>query len=122
EDVASETERLRRLIEDLLILSRFERDALEIGSEPVLVQRLLGPLTEAEAARHDPPATIRLAMPPDIPPVAADPTYLDQIVRNLVSNAVKYGAAAGPIDVTLAHADERVRIVVEDRGPGFPVE
>jgi two-component system sensor histidine kinase KdpD len=120
--VKFEAERLRRLIEDLLILSRFERRALEVGAEPVLAQRIVPGIAQREAGRHTPPATIRIALPQDLPPVHADPTYLDQVLRNLIGNAVKYGADFGPIEVSAEPLDEAVRIRVMDRGPGFPEE
>jgi signal transduction histidine kinase len=121
-DVKFEAERLRRLIEDLLILSRFERRALEVGAEPVLAQRILPGIAQREAGRHTPPAKIRIELPQDLPPVHADPTYLDQVLRNLIGNAVKYGADFGPIDVSAEPFPNAVRIRVADRGPGFPAE
>ncbi len=122
EDVSAESERLRRLIEDVLVLSRFERQALDIEDEPVLVQRVIDRIAATEARRGDPPAEVRVDLPLDLPPVRADQMYLEQILRNLIANAVKYGAAGGPIQVRAERAADAVRVVVADRGPGFPKE
>ncbi|HYM83770.1 MAG TPA: ATP-binding protein [Candidatus Dormibacteraeota bacterium] len=120
DDVRAESERLRRLVEDVLVLSRLERDALQVEDEPVLVHHLLAAIATEEARRSDPEADIRVELGRELAPVRADGTYLEQILRNLVGNAVKYGAGYGPIHVTAALRGETVDVVVADRGPGFP--
>lgn len=120
-DLALETERLHRLVEDLLVLSRFERGRLEMSMEPVLVNRVV-----EGAARRVADVAPRLALQirtdVDVPPVAADPTYLEQVLRNLVSNAVKYAGEAAHVLIDVASADGIVRVRVEDDGPGIPEE
>jgi K+-sensing histidine kinase KdpD len=120
-DLVAESDRLYRLVEDLLVLSRFERGRLEIAPEPVLLQRVLPRLVQVEEQRW-PGVDIRLDVAPGLPAVVADTTYVEQIVRNLLSNAAKYGGQAGPITVRAMHdpAADAVRLEVEDQGAGIP--
>jgi signal transduction histidine kinase len=60
-------------------------------------------------------------LPAGLPPVAAEETYLEQIVRNLLANGAKYGGD-GPIVVRASDEGTAVRITVSDTGPGFPEE
>ena len=88
-DVESEADRLYRLVEDLLILSRAET-GLRIEGEPVLLQHLIGAVLTSERQRW-PGHRFVDRVETGLPPVSADRTYLEQVVRNLVSNAAKYG-------------------------------
>ena len=117
-DVREEAERMIRLIEDLLVLSRAERGSLEISDEPVLVQRIVDRVT-LDIRRRQPSLVIDLALAVDLPPVRAELTYVEQVLRNLVGNAAKYGPASGPIRITGAVVDGGVEIRVLDAGPGI---
>ncbi len=118
EDIRAESDRLLRLVENLLVLSRVERQGLLIDTEPVLIQRLIPRVVEAEAERW-PDARFKLDVRPRLPPVAAERTYLEQILRNLLSNAAKYGGN-GEVVVCAEGGAGMVRVSVRDRGPGFP--
>jgi signal transduction histidine kinase len=56
----------------------------------------------------------------DVPPIAADSTYLEQVLRNLVSNSVKYAGEGARVVIDVASADAVVRVRVDDDGPGIP--
>jgi PAS domain S-box-containing protein len=117
DDIRAESDRLYRLVENLLVLSRVEREGLAIEREPILLQRLLPRVVSAEAVRW-PAASFELDIKPALPPVAAEETYVEQVVRNLLTNAGKYGD--GSIMVRAEILDEaRVRVTVCDDGPGF---
>jgi signal transduction histidine kinase len=85
DDLAAETDRLYRLVEDLLVLSRFERGRLDVASEPVLVHRVVHAALARTAAQHR-DLRVEVDAPPGLPPALADATYLEQIIRNLASN------------------------------------
>ena len=130
EDIHGEAERLHRLVEDVVALTRFGEGALEIGSEPVLLQRVLPAVVRSEQGRW-PGGRFELALEADMPPVFGDPTYVEQVVRNYLANAMKYSgpdalatitaAAAGPaVSATGAAAAGEVQVRVLDDGPGFP--
>lgn len=117
EDIRAEADRLYRLVENLLVLSRVERQGLQVESEPVLLQRLLPRVAEGEASRW-PKVRFELDLPAGLPPVAAEETYLEQVLRNLMANAAKYGGE-GRVDVKAVAPDGVVRVTVSDSGSGF---
>lgn len=127
EDIHEEAERLHRLVEDVVALSRFGEGAGEIGNEPVLIQRVLPAVVRSEQPRW-PGVRFQLEHTANLPPVAADPTYVEQVVRNLLSNAAKYGgsdAEAGDlaeVEVLAEALGDEVVVRILDRGPGFPAE
>jgi len=117
DDIRAESDRLYRLVENLLVLSRVEREGLAIEREPILLQRLLPRVVSAEAMRW-PAAKFELDIKPGLPPVAAEETYVEQVVRNLLTNAAKYGGGTIFVRAELA-SEGRVRVSVCDDGPGF---
>ena len=121
EDIHAEAERLHRLVEDVVALTRFGEGAGEIGNEPVLVQRVIPSVVRSEEHRW-PGVRFQLEHPADLPPVAADPTYVEQVVRNLLSNAAKYGGENARVDVLAEAAGDEVIVRVLDCGPGFPAD
>jgi PAS domain S-box-containing protein len=118
-DIAAEAERLQRMVENLLILARVERGTDLGRSQVVHLSRLLPPLVERERQLW-PNVIFNLAIAPGLPLVDGDDEYLAQILRNLLSNASKYGGAHGPIEIAVRARDADVAITVADRGPGFP--
>jgi PAS domain S-box-containing protein len=120
EDIHAEAERLHRLVEDVVALTRFGEEEVEIGQEPVLLQRIMPNVVRSEEVRW-PGVSFRLRMPPGLPTVTADPTYVEQVVRNLLSNAAKYGGSE-PVHLEADSDDEEVRIRILDDGPGFDAQ
>jgi PAS domain S-box-containing protein len=117
-DIEAESERLYRLVEDLVVLTKSEASSLEAGREPVLLQRILPRLVSAESQRW-PAVEFNVTATTGMPPVLAEQTYLEQIVRNLLTNAAKYGGAE-TIEVIGEYEGDEVIVRVLDRGPGFP--
>ena len=117
-DVREEAERMIRMIEDLLVLSRAERGSLEVSDEPVLVQRVVGRVI-ADIKRRQPGLVVELALPSDLTPVRGELSYVEQVLRNLVGNAAKYGPPAGPIRIAGTAIDGFAEIRVLDAGPGI---
>jgi two-component system phosphate regulon sensor histidine kinase PhoR len=126
--ISTETARLGRLVEDLLDLSRLESGHLELRAAPVdlrgVVERTLAfyqPTAEAKQV------ALRSDLPADLPPVPGDDDLLEQVVRNLVDNAVKYTPQGGRVSVSaepVDYQDGRREVVlrVSDTGPGIPPE
>jgi PAS domain S-box-containing protein len=121
-DVADEAERLKRLVEDVVALNRFgETDAdADVGREPVLLQRVVPGVLASEEERW-PGVTFTITLTSGLPTVMADPTYLEQIVRNLLTNAAKYGGSGAAVEITveLDEASDEVVVRVLDDGPGI---
>jgi two-component system sensor histidine kinase KdpD len=120
-DIHEEAERLQRLVEDVVALNRFGEAVGEIGWEPVLIQRVLPRVVQSEDGRW-PGITFRLQIDAGLPTVSADPTYVEQVVRNLLSNAAKYGGLDSSVIVQAERGDGEVIVRVLDDGPGFPLE
>ena len=116
-----EADRLNGLVRNLLDMSRIEGGALRPSLEVLDVEDLVEPVVARLAAileGHE----IELRFEPGLPPVRADAVHFDEILTNLLENAGKYAPRA-PIRVAAtACADGRVRVRVEDGGPGVPPE
>jgi two-component system sensor histidine kinase KdpD len=121
EDVRSEAERLHRLVEDLLVLSRVERGRLEVEAEPIEARRLLERIVTQEA-RELPSITVETDLDLDLPIVAGETTYVEQIVRNLLNNAAKYTPIGSRVVVSARKGADAVEVRVVDDGPGIPPE
>jgi signal transduction histidine kinase len=121
DDIHVEAERLHRLVEDVIALTRFGEEEGDVGNEPVLLQRVLPGVVRSEELRW-PGVTFELRVPPGVPTVVADPTYVEQVVRNLLSNAAKYGGAGSVVETVVEAADGEVLVRILDNGPGFPGE
>jgi PAS domain S-box-containing protein len=120
-DIHEEAERLQRLVEDVVALNRFGEDAGEIGWEPVLIQRLLPRVVQSEDGRW-PGVTFELQIDAGLPTISADPTYVEQVIRNLLSNAAKYGGVESTVKILAETGTNEVMVRVLDDGPGFPIE
>ena len=117
-DIATDAERLYRLIEDLLVLTRSEHGSLDVAPEPVLLQRLLPRVLESERQRW-PAVRFRSELPPALPAVVGEETYVEQIVRNLLNNAGKYAGTSGEVLLTVEAEPTEVILRVLDEGPGL---
>jgi len=121
DDIVVEAERLHRLVEDVVAMTRFGDEGGEVGTEPVLLQRTLPTVIASEEGRW-PGVTFRLTLPPGLPTVVADPTYVEQVVRNLLSNAAKYGGGGTSVELAVEHVGDEVVVRIFDDGPGFPAD
>ncbi|MEO8571248.1 MAG: GAF domain-containing protein [Chloroflexota bacterium] len=117
-DVEADAERLYRLTEDLLVMTRLERHDLDLGREPVLVSRLLERVVDSERKRW-PLAKVRVRIAPELEPVIGEDIYVEQVVRNLVANAAKYSPPDSTIEVSAERFDDEVQVRVLDRGRGI---
>lgn len=118
-DVGTEADRLAAMLDDMLVLARFDA-----AGGPELEPCHLGHFLRESLARLSGTAGARIVVAVDdaLPPVETVPTYLEQVVWNLVTNAEKYGGAGGPVEVQARAEGGRVVLSVLDRGPGVPRE
>jgi PAS domain S-box-containing protein len=116
-DIEAESDRLYRIVEDLLALSRVQA-GITVEGEPLLLQHLVEPLVHAELSRWA-LVKINLDIPGDLPTVSGERTYVEQVLRNLLSNAAKYGGPDSSIDVVARQAGREVEVRVLDRGSGI---
>ncbi|MBV9230912.1 MAG: DUF4118 domain-containing protein [Chloroflexi bacterium] len=118
--IEREADRLNRLVGNLLDMSRIEEGALKPEKEwyqlTALIQDVLDRLQPLLQGR-----VVRMELPKDIPPVELDYLHIDQVLTNLIENAVRYTPPESPIEVAAKHHGDEVLISVADRGPGIPV-
>jgi two-component system, OmpR family, phosphate regulon sensor histidine kinase PhoR len=115
-----ESERLTRLVDNVLDAARIEAGQLPTHPQPI---RLLPVVREAIGVLERPArARFQVDLPADLPPVMADRDRLRQILDNLLSNAVKYGKPGAEVKVRARSDTDRVSVSVIDRGPGIPPE
>ncbi len=123
--INSECDRLKRLIEDLLDISRIEQgSAMQMNWKPVDVTALAEKVIAAQRSYAKEHALL-LDFPPDFPLVEADPDKLDQILTNLVNNAIKYSLQGGSVRVSgrvLGDPVHSVALRVSDEGMGISRE
>jgi PAS domain S-box-containing protein len=113
-----QTERLERLITDLLEVSRIESDHPPIdGREVDLVEVAEEPVQEL--ARQHPHRRIELVAPEGPVHVLADPFRVQQILSNLLSNAIKYSPSSSPVEVGVSFRDQAAVVSVRDEGEGI---
>jgi PAS domain S-box-containing protein len=120
EDIEQESERLFRMVENLLVLSRLELGQ-EVATEPVMAQRVVGKLASSFQQQHL-ERKVSLRVDEEMDPVAAEPHYLEQILRNLLSNAHKYSPKDSPMEIAIVRRDDIADISILDRGPGISSE
>jgi PAS domain S-box-containing protein len=120
-DIATEANRLERIVSDLVVLGRSERGSIESVCEPLGLRHTLARIIEEEARRW-PAVDFRLEADGPIPIVLAEETYLEQVLRNMLGNAAKYGRADGRVRVVCETTPTEAIVRVLDDGPGFPAE
>jgi signal transduction histidine kinase len=106
-----QSDRLRRLIEQLLDLSRLDAKAVEVKPKPLVLERLLTSLVGNVG--------VDIEVDPSLA-VVADPLVIERVMTNLVTNALVHGAP--PVQVRAELRDRHLRISVADRGAGVPDE
>jgi PAS domain S-box-containing protein len=116
-DMQDEAERLRRITDDLMVLSGVERGVLQLSPEPVVLQHAIAD-TVSDVRRRFPGVDIVMELPPSPPPVIADTTALRQVLYNLLTNAAKYAGRDGPITIAVTAGDRSALVEILDEGPG----
>ncbi len=121
--VQGETGRIRRLVEDLLWLARFDSTRNQAQAEHVdvaiLAHQAADRFTAIAEAKHV-RLTVRTAPVPLI--IHAPPEWLDRLLGVLLDNACKYVPEGGAVEVSVWAEGNRIRLNVDDNGPGIPAE
>lgn len=117
-EILVQAERMHRVVNNMLILSRLERGILP-EMEPQIVRKLLEPPLD-EFRRRFPETMIRAEIADRLPLVETSASTIEQVTWNLLTNAQKYGPAEGPIVLEARYRDARVEVRVLDEGPGVP--
>ena len=117
--ILDESQRMNRLIGNLLDMIRVETGALEVQRDWQPLEEIVGvALIRLEERLKGRPVEVRL--PPDLPLLWADGLLLEQVFVNLLENAAKYTPEGTPIEISAATAEGVMVVDVADRGPGIP--
>lgn len=118
EQIVEQGRRLEGLIEDLLDATRVEFGGLRVRLEPVDVASVFSRIERSFGQTH--PLLVQVAA--DLPPVVADPARLEQVLGNLVANALKHSPADAPVRVEADQDGDQARLRVIDSGSGIEPE
>ncbi|MDQ4080288.1 MAG: PAS domain S-box protein [Gemmatimonadota bacterium] len=115
--------RMDRLIQDLLEIRRIEAGQLAIEARPVSVPtvveeaaEMLKPLADAQSI------ALHVELPDTMPRIMADPARIQQVLSNLVGNALKFTPVGGRIRISASRIEREVCLKVQDTGPGIPAD
>jgi two-component system sensor histidine kinase KdpD len=121
DNALGEAERLNRLVGNLLDMTRIEAGSLRVRREPCDVQDLIGAAVE-QLDRRLAGRAVTIDVPPEMPLVSMDFVLMEQVLVNLLDNAIKYSRSGTPIDVRAGMAGAGAWLQVADRGQDIPVE
>jgi two-component system sensor histidine kinase KdpD len=121
EDIEGEADRLRRLAEDLLVLSRTESGRLQVTLDPLLVGHVIRRRIGEEESRW-PDHEFEAQIPAGIGLVLGEEMYVEQVVQNLLSNAAKYSPPGSTVEVVVEQEGAEIRVRVLDEGIGLGAE
>ena len=119
--IVSEADRMTRIVKDLLTLTKFDYGKMEMNLTRFPFSKAVENVYQAVALdaknhRH----TLTLQCPEDLPCVNSDRERIEQVIMNIVSNAIKYTADGGKIDITAGTKGKEVYVTVTDNGIGIP--
>jgi PAS domain S-box-containing protein len=118
--ITEESERLSRIVNDILLANQLDAGRLELEAEPFDSGDLVERVVEAARTHAPPGATLDVSLPESPPAVAADRDKARQVLVNLVENAIKYSPDGGRVVIGIETLDSSVRFFVSDEGMGIP--
>jgi signal transduction histidine kinase len=121
EIIAQSAAKLASLVDNLLDAAKVEAGVMRLDREPVRVERIAERVV-AQRRALSPAHTLRVEADPDLPLAEADPARVEQVLANLVDNAIKYAPDGGPITIRIRGSDDVLTIGVSDAGVGVTPE
>ncbi len=120
--IEGESQRLRRIVEDLLWLARFDSQPPPPGAEPLDLGTIAGQCADRfQAVAHSQSLDIAVTEPPEQAAwISAPPEWIDRLTGVLVDNACRYAGPGGSVRLGVTTRGNRVSLTVEDSGPGIP--
>ncbi len=119
ESIREEADRLNRLVQNLLEMTRLESGSLKLRRDWHPLEEVVGAALRRLAASLG-TRRISVSIPPDLPVVAIDDVLIEQVFVNLLDNAVKYTPPNSALRILATAMDQNVTVEVADHGPGLP--
>lgn len=119
--VVEEADHLNLIVANLLDLARMRAGALVPSTQPILIEEVVGAVLQ-RMRRSLGGVSMRTTIRPDLPAVEADPTQLEQVLTNVLENAIRFSPPGGEIHITAARWRSSVQVRVTDQGPGIAAE
>jgi two-component system sensor histidine kinase KdpD len=117
--IASESERMERLVTSLLEMTRLESGGLVLKREWQPLQEVIGSALN-HLDRRLRGREVAIHLPPDLPLAQFDAVAIEQVLTNLLENALEYTPPGSPIDISARATEAEIIVDVADRGPGLP--
>ena len=118
--IADESERLGRIVNEILLASQLDAGRLDLEAEPFDAAELVERVVEATRAYAPPGVNVSHSVADELPHVEADRDKVRQVLVNLVENAIKYSPDGGVVEVGVEPHDGNVIFHVRDEGLGIP--
>ncbi len=119
ESVRDEAERLNRLVQDLLEMTRLESGTLTLRRDWHPLEEVVGAAL-GRLGRQLGPRPVAVSLPPDLPLAPIDDVLIEQVLVNLLENAIKYTPPESTLRIIATATDAHLTVEVADHGPGLP--
>lgn len=118
-----ETDRLIRLVNQLLDFSRWQGGQLKLNRRPVDLSAVVSAaVTLSEGRAHHRNIALNAEVPSSLPPISADPDRLQQVILNLLDNAIKFTPGGGQVTLAVSQGEGEIGVSVQDTGRGMSDE
>ena len=117
--IHEETDRLERIIRNVLNLTRLESGAITVHKEWQPLEEIIGVILNRFSDRLT-GRPLELKIPPDLPLIPFDTLLMEQVLSNLMENALRHTPTGTPVEITVTPQKSAVMIEIADRGPGIP--
>ncbi len=123
QEIYREAGRMQRLVADLQELSRVEAHAYPLNIQPMALATLCATVSGQLAHQFaEKGVAVATNIPTDLPKIKADEDRINQVLTNLIGNALQYTPRGGHVTITAAHPGHEVQVTVKDDGIGIPTE
>lgn len=119
--IVEEADRLNQVVSNLLDLARARAGTLVPSKQSIFVEEIIESVLRRMKRRLE-RVSLQTNVRADLPPVLADPVQIEQVLSNLIENAVRFSPPGGEIQISVATWQGAVQIRIADRGPGIPSE
>lgn len=123
QEIYREADRMQRLVADLQELSRVEAGAYRLNLQPVALSTLCATVSGMLAHQFvEKGVAVAVAIPENLPKIQADEDRLNQVLTNLIGNALQYTPSGGQVTITARRQGDEIWVTVQDTGIGIPAE